>query len=170
MASDNPIGGSGAGVAPRPVLLASRLVRLLLALLLVRTAISLAQQDLLLGYYLGPMRIDPDSSEGQTLVEGSRRGSTSLTLLVLVSSALLLLPGATMLTRGATWVRAVTTVPCGIAALGLPLTFLFPGPWWYQYLAAANSVLSIVVLTLLYRWESAVFFRRTRRQPTSRGS
>ncbi len=159
-----PTGGPDAAAAPRPVLRASRLVRLLLVLLLVRAGISLAEQDLLLGYHLQPMGIDPDSSEGQALLEDSRRGSTSLTLIVLVSSGLLLLPGATVLTRGAAWVRAVTTIPCGIAALGLPLALLFPGPWWYQYLAVANSVLSIVVLTLLYRWESAVFFRRSGRR------
>lgn len=53
------------------------------------------------------------------------------------------------------------------AALGLPLTLLFPGPWWYQYLAVVNSALSIVVLSLLYRSESAEFFRRTRRKGTS---
>ena len=128
MASTTGAGGADATVVPRPVLLARRLVRLLLALLLVRTAISLAQQDLLLGYYLPPT-IDPDSSEGRTLVEASRGGSTSLTLIVVATSSLLLLPGATLLSRGARWVRTVTTVPCGVAALGLPLSFLFPGPW-----------------------------------------
>jgi len=33
----------------------------------------------------------------------------------------------------------------------------------YQFLAAANSVLSIAVLALLYKAESAEFFRRSRR-------
>ncbi len=155
-------GARDTAAAPRSVQRASRLVRVLLLLLLVRAGISLAEQDLLLGYHLTPMGIDPDSSEGQTLVEDSRRGSTTMTLIVLVSSGLLLLPGATVLTRGAAWVRAVTTVPCGIAALGLPLTLLFPGPWWYQYLSVVYSVLSIVVLAMLYRSESAAYFRGTR--------
>lgn len=147
---------------PPSVRTATLLMYGLLAVIVVRTIVTLAAHDALLDAFATDRGYDRDTQFGQLATENGAPAYTAIALISLVLFGGLLLLAALFVPKAAGWARIVATVIAAFNLLGLAVVVAQPAPVWYKLLGIAAGLLALGIAVLLYRSDANAFFRRTR--------
>lgn len=134
----------------------------LLAVIALRTVLSLVAHDALLDAYAKSRDLDRSTEFGRLAVENGAPKYTAIAIGSLVVFGALLLLTAAFVRRGAGWARVVATVIAALNLLNMVVVIAQPAPIWFRLLGIVGAVLALGILILLYRSDANAFFRRSR--------
>lgn len=151
----SPAGGPGvsAGSPPSSVRTAALLVYALVALMAIRTLLTILFKDDLIEAYA------TDRNINVTLAEDGAPAYTAIAIGSLIIFGGLLLLCAVYFSKGANWARIVATVFAALSVIGSLLVFVQPAPTWYKLLGILSGLIALGIIVMLYRPDANQFFR-----------
>lgn len=153
-------GTAPAPAVPQSVRVATLLMYGLLAVIVLRTIVTLVAHDALLDSFAADRGYDRDTQFGQLATENAAPAYTAIALISLVIFGGLLLLATIFVPKAAGWARIVATVIAAFNLLGLAVVVGQPAPVWYKLFGIAAGLLALGIIVLLYRSDSNAFFRR----------
>jgi hypothetical protein len=157
-----PHGALPATTPPPSVRTAVLLMYGLLAVIVLRTILTIAAHDALLDSFAKDRGYNRDSEFGKLATENAAPAYTAIALISLVVFGGLLLLAALFVPKAAGWARIVATVIAAFNLLGLAVVVGQPAPVWYKLFGIAAGLLALGIVVLLYRSDANAFFRRSR--------